>query len=172
MPVMPVVLQTPRLTLRALTLADAPFIVEQLNERSFIEFIADRGVRTVADAEKYVRDGPWAMYAAHGLGLLAVEEKSSGLVVGMCGLLHRPAFPWRDLGYSLLPRAWGKGYAVEAGRAVLGWGRDALRLPTVIAITSLVNPKSIAVLERLGFTFEKLVALGNEQVRQFVLPLR
>jgi RimJ/RimL family protein N-acetyltransferase len=168
---MPVVLQTPRLSLRALTMADAPFVLEQLNEPSFIEFIADRGVRTVSDAEKYIREGPWAMYAAHGLGLLAVEERSSSQVIGMSGLLHRPAFEHRDLGYSLLPRAWGKGYAVEAGKAVLEWGKDALGLATVIAITSLENPRSIQVLERLGFSFEKLVLLGDEQVRRFTRAL-
>lgn len=168
---MPVVLQTPRLTLRPLTIADAPFIVEQLNQPSFIEYIADRGVRTVADAEKYIREGPWAMYAAHGMGLLLVEARATGEAVGLCGLLHRPAFEHRDLGYSLLPRAWGQGYAVEAGRAVLDWARDVLQLSTVIAITSQVNPKSIRVLERLGFAFEGLVPLGAEQVRRFTKSL-
>jgi [ribosomal protein S5]-alanine N-acetyltransferase len=168
---MPVICETERLSLRQLELSDAPFILEQLNEPSFIEFIADRGVRTIADAEQYLCNGPLAMYAAHSVGLLLVEDRQTHQPLGLCGLLHRETFEHRDLGYSFVPRAWGRGYAVEAGQAVLTWARLERGLKTVIAITSLVNPKSIRVLEKLGFTFERLVPFGNEQVRLFTKTL-
>jgi [ribosomal protein S5]-alanine N-acetyltransferase len=168
---MPLVCQTPRLTLRHLELGDAPFILEQLNEPSFIEFIADRGVRTIADAERYLQNGPLAMYAAHGVGLWLVEDRATHAPLGLCGLLHREAFEHRDLGYAFVPRAWGHGYALEAGQAVLSWARTEQGLKTIIAITSLVNPRSIRVLEKLGFVFEGLTPLGDEQVRRFTKTL-
>ena len=54
-------LETPRLTLRRLQFDDAPFLVELLNEPSFIENIGDKCVRSVEDAHRYLREGPMAM---------------------------------------------------------------------------------------------------------------
>ncbi len=168
---MSTVCQTERLILRHLELPDAPFILELLNEPSFIEFIADRGVRTLEDAERYLQNGPLAMYGAHGVGLFLVEDRQTHAPLGLCGLLHRDAFEHIDLGYAFVPRAWGFGYAVEAGQAVLEWARDTLHRTTVIAITSLVNPKSIRVLEKLGFAFDRLAPLGAETIRLFIKTL-
>src|SRR6187402_3724498 len=81
--------ETARLTLRRLEFEDATFIVRLLNERSFIENIGDRGVRSVEDAHRYLREGPIAMYEKHGFGLWRVTRNSDGTAVGMCGLLKR-----------------------------------------------------------------------------------
>ena len=82
-------LETARLTLRRLEFDDAPFLVTLLNEPSFIENIGDRGVRTIEDAHRYLREGPMAMYEKYGFGLWHVARKSDGAAVGMCGLLKR-----------------------------------------------------------------------------------
>lgn len=63
------VLETERLHVRELTLDDAAFIRELLNEPAFIQFIGDKGVRSLADAHGYLRTGPLASYARHGFGL-------------------------------------------------------------------------------------------------------
>ena len=60
------ILQTPRLRLRELVEDDAPFILELLNEPSFIANIGDRGVRTLDDAVGSIRKGPVDSYARHG----------------------------------------------------------------------------------------------------------
>ena len=70
---MTIELDTPRLRLRELGPEDAPFIVELLNDRDFLQNIGDRGVRDAGDAQRYLRDGPMASYRRHGHGLLAVE---------------------------------------------------------------------------------------------------
>lgn len=67
-----------RLLLRPLELGDAGFIFELVNEPSFIQNIGDRGVRTLADAEKYIENGPLASYAKNGFGLMAVTLKETG----------------------------------------------------------------------------------------------
>lgn len=54
-------------------------------------------------------------------------------------------------GYWLTPDAWGRGYATEAGRAVIAIARDALRLPSLKASWFLDNPASGRVLTKLGF---------------------
>ena len=148
--------ETQRLVLRCLALHDAPFIVELLNQPSFIENIGDRGVRTVADAHAYLREGPMAMYERFGLGLLHVARKSDGAAVGMCGLLRRDILPDVDLGYAFLPAYWGCGFAFEAAQAALRHGRAKLGLRRVIGVVSQGNAASIHVLEKLGMRFERM----------------
>ena len=55
-----------------------PFVVELLNQPSFIANIGDRGVRNVDDAHRYLRDGPIAMYERYGFGLWHVARKVDG----------------------------------------------------------------------------------------------
>src|SRR5688572_30273415 len=69
------VLETERLTLRRLTLDDAPFILRLVNEPSWLEFIGDKGVRNLDDARKYLREGPIGMYERHGFGLYRTDVK-------------------------------------------------------------------------------------------------
>lgn len=149
-------LETARLRLRPLTLDDAAFTLGLLTQPSYLEHIGDKGARDLDGARKYLREGPLAMYAEHGLGLWLVEEKSSGAPIGMCGLLQRPTLPDPDLGYAFLPEHWGRGYALEACRATLAWGRDARGLARIIAIVSPGNAASIAVLKKLGMVEEGL----------------
>lgn len=144
-------IETPRLRLRPFVPADAPFILRLLNEPSFIANIADKGVRSLADAERYLRDGPLASYAAHGHGLWQVEARESRTPMGMCGLIRRDTLPEVDLGYAFLPEFWGRGFAREAASACVDHAREALRLPGLLAIVSPGNDASIRLLEALGF---------------------
>jgi RimJ/RimL family protein N-acetyltransferase len=161
--------QTPRLTLRRLTLADAPFIVELLNQPSFIENIGDRGVRSIEDAYQYLRAGPMAMYEQFGFGLLHVSRKSDGAAVGMCGLLRRDILPEVDIGYALLPAYWGGGLAFEAAQATLRFGARKFGLKRIIGVVSPGNDASIRVLEKLGMRFERLYPMypGQPEVRLY-----
>ena len=112
------VLETDRLDLRWLEAGDAPFILKLLNERAFLEFIGDKGVRNLADARGYIKEGPGASYAEHGFGLNCVTLKK-GTAIGICGLLKRPALDDPDLGFAFLEDYWGRGYAYEAAKAAL-----------------------------------------------------
>jgi ribosomal-protein-alanine N-acetyltransferase len=167
-------LQTARLHLRRLepdSPADQDFLVELLNQRSFIDHIADRGVRDRAGAARFMRAGPVASYATHGLGLLRVERRDDGAAVGLCGLLQREYFEWPDLGYALLDRHAGHGYAREAAVATLDWGWKERRLARIVASTTLDNVDSIRLLERLGFRFEGLrqLPVHDQPSRYFVI---
>src|SRR5512141_876389 len=157
-------LETPRLVLRLLTLDDAPFILTLLNEPSWIRFIGDKGVRTEDDARAYLRNGPLAMYARHGLGLLLVELKPARVPIGMCGLIKRDVLADVDVGFALQPAYWQGGYAFEAASAVLRHGCEVLGLERIVAITSPDNERSVKLLERLGFGFERMLSLpGSDE---------
>ena len=150
-------LETERLQLRQLTLEDAPFILELLNEPSYIQNIGDRGVRTLDDARAYLRDVPLASYAKNGFGLLMVELKDSGEALGMCGLIKRDTLPDVDIGFAFFPRYWGRGYAFEAAAAVLAYGREVMKLERVVGVVSPGNTGSSNVLRKLGLRFERMI---------------
>jgi [ribosomal protein S5]-alanine N-acetyltransferase len=164
-------IETERLSIRRLVEDDAPFILELVNEPAFIRFIADRGVRNLDDARRYITDGPLAMYQRYGFGLFAVEMKDSGVPIGMCGLLKRETLDDFDLGYAYLERYWGKGYASEAAAAVIDYAHNVSGLKRIVAFTSQDNEGSINVLEKLGFRFEKLFTMpgDDEPVKFFSL---
>jgi RimJ/RimL family protein N-acetyltransferase len=160
-----VVLETARLALRHLGPADAPFILDLLNQPSWLRFIGDRGVRTLDDARAYIANGPAAMIARHGFGLFLVQRRADGEPLGMCGLIKRDALADVDLGFAFLPQHWGQGYAVEAAAGTLAYARVPLGLKRVLAITDPQNEASMRVLAKLGFTREgRVVIAGLESV--------
>jgi RimJ/RimL family protein N-acetyltransferase len=150
-------LETQRLFLRPMTVDDAPFILTLLNEPSFLRYIGDKQVRTLEDARQYILNGPVASYERHGFGLLLVELRDTQTPIGMCGLLKREELPDPDIGFALMPDFWKKGFAFEAATAVLNDAPDR-----ILAITSLDNDASINLLERLGFSFERVTKLSPE----------
>lgn len=147
------ILETERLLLREFRLDDANFIIELLNEEPFLRYIGDKGVRNLSDAENYLATGPIASYATYGFGLYHVAEKSSGKAIGMCGLLKRGDQPYPDIGYAFLSSQTSNGFAIEAARAVMRFGQDALRLNTIDAFVNPDNVRSIRLLEKLGLAY-------------------
>jgi len=158
------ILETDRLILRQLSTEDAEFILELVNEPSFIQNIGDRGVRTLEDARAYILRVAISSYEKNGFGLYLVELRDSGQSIGMCGLIKRDGLEDVDIGYAFLPRFWLKGYAVEAAAAVKDYARDALGLKRLVAITDPANQGSIRVLEKIGLKYEKMVQLSADDI--------
>jgi len=158
------ILETERLFLRQFSAADAEFILELLNEPSFIQNIGDRGVRTLADASSYILNGPVASYAKNGFGLCLVVLKETSESIGMCGLIKRDTLEDVDIGYAFLPKFWARGYAVESARAVKEYAKNVIGLKRIVAITDPLNEDSIRVLEKIGLQFEKMVRLSEDDI--------
>ena len=163
------ILVTDRLALRLMSTDDAEFMLQLLNEPSWLHFIGDRGVKTLDDARTYILNGPVAMYARLGFGFYIVELKDGHIPIGICGLVKRDFLADVDIGYALLPQYWAKGYAYEAASAVMEYGTDVLGLKRVIAITSSDNHRSARVLEKLGMRYERMVVYpdSGEEVKLF-----
>jgi RimJ/RimL family protein N-acetyltransferase len=156
------ILSTERLTLWRLDAGDAPFILRLLNEPSWLEHIGDKGVRTIADAERYIETGPMEMYGRLGFGLYQVRLTAGDEPIGMCGLLKRETLEDVDLGFAFLPEFCGHGYAREASAAVMRYARNMLRLARIVAITGRDNGASRKLLEKLGFGFERSIRFGTD----------
>jgi RimJ/RimL family protein N-acetyltransferase len=156
--------QTERLILRPMTEEDADFILELLNDPSFIRYIGDRNVRTLEGAKGYITNGPVASYAQNGFGLYLVELKESGESMGMCGLIRRNTLKDVDIGYAFLPKFWSRGYAFEAATEMKRYAQEELQLKRLVAVVDPENPASIRLLEKLGMKFEKMVRLTPDDI--------
>jgi RimJ/RimL family protein N-acetyltransferase len=157
------VIETERLNLREVTEADAPFVLELLNDPDFIRNVADRGVRTLEEARRYVAEKFVEGYRREGFGFWLVEPKESGTPAGVCGLVKRDALPGVDVGYAFLPPFRSKGYASESASAVISYARDTLGLGRLYAIVNPENSASVRVLEKLGMRFERMVRLSDDE---------
>lgn len=152
---------TPRLSLRRFTESDAPFALALLNDPDWLQFIGDKGVRTLEDAGAYLRDGPITMYARFGLGLLGVDLKGSGQTIGMCGLIQRDGVADVDIGFAFLPAFRGRGYAFEAASATLAYGHGSLGRKRIVGFTNPDNTSSVRLLEKIGMRLERTVTLPD-----------
>lgn len=167
------ILDTQRLSLREFTPLDAPFLLELLNEPGWIRNISNPGLRTPDDALAWAEGRLFKAYRELGHGFWAVQRRSDGVLVGMCGLFKRPALPEPDLGYALLARHEGQGYALEAARGCVAHAKQVLGWRTLMAMTAIDNPGSVALLGKLGFVEEgqKQLEGYNEPSRVFRLAL-
>jgi ribosomal-protein-alanine N-acetyltransferase len=159
---MRLVLDTARLSLRHLTHEDSAFLAELMNEPPYIANIGDRGVRTVADAIRYIDEKYTTSYVLYGWGLYLVELKEGTVPIGICGLVKRELLDHPDLGFASLRRFWSRGYATEAASAILKYARESLKLPYIYGVVSPKNTRSIHLLEHLGLRYVRSVELAGQ----------
>jgi ribosomal-protein-alanine N-acetyltransferase len=108
-----------------------------------------------------------------GFGLLALVEKESGRVVGECGLAHIPDTRDIEIAWFLARSAWRNGYATEAARAILTYAFAQLHIPRVYALIDRENARSIAVANRLGMRYDRIVrAYRRDLMRYLAKPLQ
>ena len=161
------ILETDRIRLAELGEADDAFVLALLNSPGFLANIGDRGVRTLADARRYICEGPATSYREHGFGLWKVTRRQDGLAVGMSGLIKRDSLEFPDLGYAFLPEHAGMGYATEAGAAVIALGFNAKGLARILAIVRPDNDASLRVLGKLGMTDRGIGQFDHQVLRVF-----
>lgn len=151
-------IETPRLHLDTLAVKDQNFILELLNTPGFIEFIGDRQVRTVLDAETYVTK----IIGDPSITYWIVRLKEDTQAIGIVSLIKRDYLPHRDIGFAFLPQFGNQGYALEAATAVLENFMHTDADSKILANPFPENLKSIQLLTRLGLRFECEMEAENE----------
>jgi RimJ/RimL family protein N-acetyltransferase len=151
------VIETARLSLREISTGDDAFIFALMNDSSYLQYIGDRGIRTLENARTYIQEKFVRGYARFGHGLYLVELKSSQVSVGICGLVKRDGLEHPDIGFAFLPEHRSRGFAFEAARAALDFGFGSLAMKTVLGITSADNRASIRLLEKLGLRYQRMI---------------
>lgn len=147
-------IETARLTLRPLTLSDAPRLARLADHAEIARRLATMphpyDEKDALDFIARVRIAP------SGAACFAIVLKAEGTLIGTCGYgpaLARPgdAPPETDFGYWLGLDYWGKGYATEAARVVLAHAFERSGVAVIATDYQLGNDASRRVLVRLGF---------------------
>ena len=118
---------------------------------------ADPAVMQYLGGRVFSRADAWrsmAFFMGHweirGYGHWAVEEKSTGRMIGRIGFLNPEGWPGFEIGWTLARHAWGKGYATEGARRALAYAFNELDRRHVISLIHPGNAPSMRVAERLG----------------------
>jgi RimJ/RimL family protein N-acetyltransferase len=133
--------------------------------------------RFLGDGRPLARTDAWrqlALILGHwslrGFGLWAVEERTSGALVGRVGCFEPEGWPGFEVGYVLARPFWGRGYATEAGGAALRYAREILGRDRIISLIHPANDASIRVAERLGAVADGMVDLSGHPTRVYAYP--
>jgi RimJ/RimL family protein N-acetyltransferase len=146
-------LASERMLTRRLTLDDVPAWTEFFEDPEAIRFFLSF-LDPVSPAERariwIVRQ--LARYAGQRYGLHALIEKETGQFLGQCGLLAQDidGIAEVEVGYSLIKRHWGRGFAPEAARLFLDYAFTNLSVAYVISIIDRENINSQRVAEKNG----------------------
>ena len=145
-------LRTDRLTLRSWRESDVQPWAEMNADPQVREHLGDLLTRaqSAASAARFQ-----AELDERGFGFWAVEVRSTGEFIGFTGLDQVDEdmpFAGVEIGWRLARAAWGRGYATEAALASLAFGFGSLALPEILAVTTVTNLRSQAVMRRIGMT--------------------
>jgi ribosomal-protein-alanine N-acetyltransferase len=154
--------ETDRLLIRPTATEDAAFILELLNSPKWLQFIGDRKVRNLNDAENYINNRIISQYNKIGFSNFTVLRKSDSEKMGVCGIYEREGLEDFDLGFAFLPQFEQMGYAFEAAKKILELGLNEFKFKKICAITTKDNFSSQKLLKKLGFNFEKLVKIEGD----------
>ncbi|QTN37956.1 GNAT family N-acetyltransferase [Cryomorphaceae bacterium] len=143
-------IETDRLRIVEFGVADAPFLFELMNTPGWLQWIGDRNIREVSDAENFITEKFLASYVDLGFGLWKMELAESGAPIGMMGFVKRDTLPHPDIGFALLPGFEGRGYALEGAQATMMYGTETLEFPVIMSIVMEENTRSISLIEKLG----------------------
>ncbi len=149
-------LETDRLLLRPMRDADLDDLCALYADAEVMRYLGNGRPRSREEtAERLQR--ALAHWQKYGFGIWTVCDKRDGRYLGRCGYGNLHDYADRELAYSLHRFAWGQGYCTEAARAVVRHAFEATKLPRLIAVARPQNSASIAVMRKLGMTFQKMI---------------
>lgn len=147
-------LETERLRLRPFTLNDEAAVFALASDPEIARFVRFEAHRTPADARVFL-ELVQQHYKKGNLFAWAVERREDDRLIGSCGFVaHKTEQRSAEIGYWLGKPYWGKGYAVEAARALVRFGFEQMDLERVEAKCFVENRAGQRVIEKLGMKFE------------------
>ncbi|HEV2633698.1 MAG TPA: GNAT family N-acetyltransferase [Actinocrinis sp.] len=161
---MRILLETDRLHLRRFTADDVDNLVFLDSDPQVMRFLTNGRPTPRATVQNEVLPAILRDYERGPLGRWAAAERATGEFVGWLSLQPREGGGAREaeFGYRLRRASWGRGYATEAGRALIRKGFTDLGVQRVTAETMAVNLASRRVMEKCGLTYVRTFHLQWE----------
>lgn len=162
-------LQTLRLDLREFMPEDVEEVVRLDGDRRVMRFVGggrahtrDETLAIYPRAMRYSR-----LYA--DLGIWRASRRDTGDFIGWFSLKYAGKSSDIEIGYRLVPEAWGVGYATEGAAALRDYGFDDVGLSRIIGVTHPGNRASQRVLARIGMVDEGWGHYYDQQLRLFAV---
>jgi [ribosomal protein S5]-alanine N-acetyltransferase len=162
------VLETSRLILRAFEPEDVPVLHRIMNGPDVLRYFPPGGPPSYERVERGVTRF-LQHWQTRGYGLWAVVEHASGALIGRSGLAFVEELQAVEIDFLFGNLYWGKGYASEAGRAVLDWGLAQHVFERLIGIVHPENTASRRVLEKLGLACQERREMWGMECLIYVL---
>lgn len=144
-------LTTPRLILSAWQPNDLTYMIRMNEDPQVMRHFPNT---LSPEQSKETLDRQVKLFEKHGFGFFKATLRQGGSFLGFVGIqqvnFEAHFTPNVEIGWRLMPEAWGKGYATEGGKACLALAFEQLHLPEIVSFTATTNLPSMAVMKRLG----------------------
>lgn len=159
-----IITSTKRLLIRELAVSDIKDIYpiyQDPNIRKYIDNIDDYLENEIEKQKAYIHN----VYSFYGYGLWGVFSKTTGGLIGRCGIENQIVDGKEEimLSYLLDSNHWGYGYAVECCNAVLKYAAEELDIKRIIAVIDYDNSRSIKTAQKIGMKCEKDIIYKNRE---------
>ena len=150
-------IETQRLILREIELSDDQAMFELDSDPRVHRYLGNNMFERIEQSQELIHQIR-KQYIENGIGRWAAIEKSSGCFIGWSGLkfireTENNHTHFYDVGYRLMPRFWGKGYATESAKAAIEYGFTTMNLNEIIGTAHVENKASRHALEKCGLRF-------------------
>ena len=147
------ILETDRLYLRELIIADAESMYLLNLDLDVLKYTGDIPFESIEQAKQFLKN--YDHYKKYNFGRWAVIDKKTKDFIGWCGLKYTPELDEHDIGFRFFKKYWNKGYATESAKACLNLGFNKYYLAEIVGRAMTENIGSIKVLEKIGMTYFK-----------------
>ena len=166
------VIETSRLTLRYITIRDAKALKPILGDPEVMRY-SIIGVHDRQQIRQFIEQRLLS-YLEPGFGLYAVINKRDRELMGYCGFFVQSIEEIKEveIGYRLATKYWGRGYATEAAKAVLEYGRKKFNFRRFVCLIEPQNTRSLNVAKKLGMKLEKTVIYYGLNVEMYAIDCK
>ena len=162
-------ISTDRLILRELRDEDLEGMFELDSNPNVHRYLGNKPISTKDEAQKII-DSVKNQYSERGIGRWAVINKETNEFMGWSGLRLNTEYNmnghtrYYDVGYRLIERFWGKGYATESGKTAVEYAFTTMNLPELFATTEVKNEGSHNALLKIGLDYLEDFYFEEEQL--------
>lgn len=161
------VFETARLIVRHYTAEDADNFFLLNSDPEVMRYI--RPVKSREDTDLFFAEVMQYSKDYPEYGRMAVNEKQSNIFIGSFAVIPLENTKHMQLGYSLLPAYWGKGFATELTKAGLNYVFTQTNLEEIFGVTESENVDSQKVLLKSGFSLHSNLMEGTKELHRFIL---
>lgn len=160
------ILETERLRVRELTLADMDALFELYSYEGMTDYMED--LYPYEEEYRYQESYIENMYRFFGYGMWLVFEKDTGKLVGRAGVEHREELEGElELGYAIGTPWQGQGFATEVCEGILAYTKEKLGFEEICSLVEPENKKSIHLLEKLGFILSEELVIDDMTYKKY-----